>query len=264
MDPGYRIPTSGPPILSAEARRESDPGTSGKGGTVGERISVVIPSRGLLLARCIDSVLRNLHELGVDYHLTIPSGYAIPTCFNVPIQNELIVYKPTHVWIVEEDVEVPSGGLRALLGAGGDISAIDYPFPNGYGCVAYYKGVPQWTGTGCTLIKRGVFEELAFPWFRTDIIYNKDNNGNFTQKIAAPGYKRYGGHDIHFGIIARHFGLSIKVVPNMTARHIKLKSMGKEGENEGQHSFTVYDHIQHPHVLRRDPQRALDKRVFLE
>jgi len=229
---------------------------------VGERISVVIPSRGFILARCIDSVLRNLRELDVSYHITVPSGYTIPNCFNLPIQNELLVYHPDYVWIVEEDVEVPAGGLRGLLGTGGDISTIDYPFPNGFGCVAYYKGVPQWTGTGCTLIKKQVFDEIPFPWFRTDILYNQDNNGNFTQAKTGPGYKRYGGHDIHFGLTAKHLGLSIKVVPNMTAKHMKLKSLGKESDNEGQHVLTIYDRIEHPHILRRDPQKALDKRVF--
>lgn len=221
-------------------------------------ISVVIPTRGLVVAQCISSVLDEFRRSGVTSHIVIQDGLTIPDCFNIPIQNELTLHHPDYLWLVEEDVEVPRGGLQSLLAADNDITAIDYPLANGYGCVAYYKGKPMWCGTGCTLIKRRVFQYMLKPWFRTDINYLINPNGTFTLKEGIQN--GYGGHDIHFCITARNFGFSLGVVPSTTASHYKLIDSGQKSDNRGVHTFVVHDHILHPHVLKGDP---LDSAIFL-
>ena len=130
------------------------------------KISVIIPTRGLVVAQCISSVMSELQNTDITSHIVIQEGLSIPDCFNDPIKHELSIFDPDYILIIEEDVAIPHGGLQSLLQADYDITAIDYPLSNGYGCVAWYKGKPMWCGTGCTLIKRRVFEEMLFPWFR--------------------------------------------------------------------------------------------------
>lgn len=214
-------------------------------------VSVIIPTRGTVFARCIRSVMENLDSCALPHKIIFHSGDPIPDCFNIPIAQERLTRDPDYIWIVEEDIEVPAVGLYQLMQAQSDIAAIDYPFPNGYGCAAYYKGKPMWVGTGCTLIKRRVLDEIPQPWFRTDIHYLIDGKGFFREHEAkASGY---GGHDIRFCLVAKKTGFSIDVVPSITAKHYKIEAPGKAGDNNGVHTITCYDHITKPHVLRQNP-----------
>ena len=217
-------------------------------------ISAIIPTRGYIVASCIESVLDNLKDM--DYRIVFSKGHSIPDCFTIPIRDELR-FGANYIWLVEEDVEVPRYGLQSLLAADYDISAIDYPFPNGVGCAAYHKGKPLWCGTGCTLIKRRVFDGVWQPWFRTDVDYIINDDGTFTENEGV--LNKYGGHDIYFCLKARRLGFTLGVVPNITARHFKIKKMGEAGVNNGAHEFTVYDHIKKINVMKGDP---LDSDIF--
>lgn len=222
-------------------------------GALSPRVTVIIPTRGLVVAQCITSVLSSLKDTPVTSHIVLHSGDTIPDCFNKPIYAWLA--RSDYIWLVEEDVEVPYRALSHLLAADADIAAIDYPFPNGYGCVAWYEGKPMWTGTGCTLIKREVFERMTRPWFRTDIHYIIDDRGGFHEHLATvPGY---GGHDIRFGLMANSMGMSIKVVPSMTAKHWKMVKEGKPGDNTGKHEMRALDWIQHTNILKKNPVSAV-------
>jgi len=227
-----------------------------------ETIGVIIPSRGLVVAETIQSVIANVQDAGVEAYYAIPTGYNIPDCFNKPIAD-MIALHPfiQYVWIVEEDVEVPRHGLQALIKQHTDIAAIDYPFPNGYGCVAYYRGKPVWCGTGCTLINMSVFRKLQYPWFRTDVAYIIEEDGAFSRRIV-PSATRYGGHDIDFCLTAQHNGLSLSVVPDMLGKHRKLKNLGASGINNGRHEFVTYSEILKVNTLKRNPTHALDNLVF--
>lgn len=219
-------------------------------------ITVIIPTRGFVVAQCISSVLSSLKSSPLTSHIVFHTGDTIPDCFNKPIETAL--HDSDYIWLVEEDVEVPLFGLSSMLALDADIVAVDYPFPNGSGCVAWYNGTPMWTGTGCTLIKKRVFEMMPKPWFRTDIEYIIENNGRFREKrIDNPGYKSYGGHDIRFGLMAHKLGLTIKVVPAMTAKHWKMVKSGKPGDNNGTHEMVALDAITKRHILTKDPVLAV-------
>lgn len=223
------------------------------------KIATIVPTRGWVHAACITSVLENLDSVGIVRRPFFQTGLGIPACFNVPIQDQLLTYQPDYIWLVEEDVEVPRGGLEALLMSKADVTAIDYPFPTGYGCVGYFQGKPMWTGTGCTLIRARVFDKydgIPDPWFRGDIAYEEGEENYWKREGLV---KSYGGHDIHFGLTVQKFGFTIGVVPNMTARHWKIKKAGDSGENDGVHQFIVYDHIKHANALKNDPRLALDR-----
>lgn len=223
------------------------------------KVSIIIPTRGWVHAACMTSVLDNIRTAEVNTHLVIQTGLPIPDCFNVPVEEEMATFNPDYYWFVEEDVEPPFRALQALLRSQYDVTAIDYPLSTGYGCVGWYRGRPMWCGTGCTLVNARVFDMVhgvPRPWFRSDVAYEEGEDNYFRRE----GIKNtYGGHDIHFGIMVNKSGLSMGVIPNMTARHWKLKKSGEGATNTGTHEFVVYDHIAHANVLPFNPLDAIDR-----
>lgn len=215
------------------------------------KVTIVIPTRGVIVGECIQSILQNVKEAGVEYRLITISGLSIPDCFNQGVLEAL--QEPTdYIWFVEEDVITPRLGLKKLLQAEADVAVIDYPMKNGYGTVAYHNGKPMWCGTGCTLIKRNVFEKIGQPYFRTDILYEISIEGKFSER-KVPAMLRYGGHDIRFGLVVNKLGLNIKSIPNETCIHKKLISLGQAGTNSGAHTFQVLTTIEKPSILKKNP-----------
>lgn len=212
-------------------------------------IGLLIPSRGLIMADCVSTAIRQLSELDLIWDHRMPAGLPIPDCFNIPIATLLRDNKAvTHVWIVEEDVVTPHNGLKRLIEMDADVSIIDYPLRNGYSTVAKSGKKVLWCGTGCTLIKRHVFERLGFPYFRTDGCFWMRDNGIHEWK---PNVKpSYGGHDIRFGVDVNNLGYTIKVVDGMTCEHLELVSMGKSANNNGSHEIKRHTKIENQTVFK--------------
>jgi hypothetical protein len=193
-------------------------------------IGVVLPSRGLLFAEVIESLLDNLQ--GYNWKPYQAIGLRIPDCENVPVEQALND-GCSHLWFIEDDTVPPKGALEKLLHADGDIAAIDYGV-NGWGCITRGRidGEIKWCGLGCTLVKRGVFEALEKPYFRDDLQLRL----NDMQWIPAPE-NRYGGQDIWFSCKAREKGFKIVQVQG-ECKHLKLDALGKPEENNGVHKIS--------------------------
>lgn len=191
-------------------------------------IGVVLPTRGLLFTEVLESLLKELE--GYEFKLYLSHDLVIPDGHN-ELTKKALKEGADYILYVEEDVVVPEGAVDNMIMEKGDIVAIDYGV-NEWSCITKYRGEILWTGLGCTLVKKEVFEKMEFPYFRSD----KQLLLNFwpeTRWIDAPK-NAYGGQDIFFCMKAREVGFEIKQAWG-EARHLKLESLGTPEINSGVH-----------------------------
>jgi len=222
------------------------------------KIAVVLPSRGLIFSQTADELLQNLE--GYDYEIFFAHGLPIPDCFEKPLERALGDDRFfTHFWFVEDDMALPNDILDSLVLANTAVAACDYPVSNeGQGAVfKNAEGDVIFTGTGCLLVKREVFEQLKPPFFRTDIRWNATNYGKFIRltanTITNPTLEGYGLHDTHFGIRLYKAGIKTEIVGQVGQR--KLIALGKAGSNDGAHQIEEWHKVK-PDVLLKKFQDA--------
>lgn len=216
------------------------------------RIAVIYPSRGLVFSQSADELLQNLQ--GFEYDIFFAHSLPIPLCFEKPLKNALNG-NFTHIFFIEDDMILPESTLDAMIIADKDVVAMDYPVSKeGQGAVFYSEeGQVIFTGTGCLLIKRGVFDELREPYFRTDICWNVINYGDSIRmtanKIDNPNLEGYGLHDTNFGIKLKEIGFSTFIAGTIGQR--KLVSLGKTGSNEGAHNIEEWTRVKPNSLLKK-------------
>lgn len=214
------------------------------------KIAVILPSRGLMFSRTADELLQNLE--GYDYEIFFAHGLSIPECFIVPL-NRALKGDFTHVWFVEDDMILPEETLSAMLLMDSPVVTMDYPVSRtGQGAVFSDKaGRVIFSGTGCLLVKREVFDKLKKPYFRTDIKWNVQNYGDFIRMTAnlMPNVAGYGLHDVTFGIKLWKAGIPISVAGKIGQR--KLKALGKPGTNEGAHQIENWTKLKPNYLYKK-------------
>lgn len=215
------------------------------------RIAVILPSRGLLFSQTADELLQNLQ--GYDYDVFFAHKLPIPDCFEKPLKRALrSPQRYTHFLFIEDDMILSDDILDAMLIA--DLPAVtcDYPVSkDGQGAVfSDIEGRVVFSGTGCLLVKRFVFDRIKKPYFRTDIRWGATNYGDFIRltanHITNPHLEGYGLHDTNFGIKLWHAGIPISVIGTIGQR--KLVKLGKAGSNNGAHEIEEWTEVK-PDVL---------------
>lgn len=211
------------------------------------KIAVILPSRGLMMSETADELLQNLE--GYDYDIFFAHGLGIPECFEKPLEQALNG-SYTHIWIVEDDMILYKGTLACMLDMDIPVVTMDYPVDKkGQGVVFSDKGGRViFTGTGCLLIKRPVFDKLSKPYFRTDIKWGVINYGSFLRLRAnsIPNLEGYGLQDVTFGIKLWQARIPISVAGTIGQR--KLLALGKVGSNDGAHQIEEWNYVK-PDVL---------------
>lgn len=201
------------------------------------KIAVILPSRGLIFSRTAEEILNNLE--GYMYDIYFAHGLSIPECFNEPLSRALANNSYTHYWFVEDDMIIPEDSLSAMVLMDAPVVTMDYPVSKkGQGAV--FKDKAQrviFTGTGCLLVKREVFDRLSKPYFRTDIKWGATNHGQFIRFRANENTMTgvYGLHDVTFGVKLWQAEIPISVAGTIGQR--KLLSLGKSGSNDGAHKI---------------------------
>lgn len=214
------------------------------------RVAVILPSRGLMFSRTADELLQNLE--GYDYEIFFAHGLSIPECFTVPL-NRALKGDFTHIWFCEDDQMLPEETLSALLLMDAPVATMDYPVSSkGQGAVFSDKaGRVIFTGTGCLLVKREVFDALKPPYFRTDIKWAVQNYGDFIRMTAnqIPNVDGYGLHDVTFGVKLWKAGIPISVAGTIGQR--KLKALGKAGSNDGAHQIVEWTKVKPDYLFKQ-------------
>jgi len=199
-------------------------------------VKAVLPTRGLIYAKTISSLLKNINQRDIIFSIGLP----MPNCFNDGVRIALD-NGADYIWMVEEDNELPDGVLKELLRVaekGNPIVTMDYTVGAGKSHVYEIDGKPAWCGIGCTLIKREVFENIPEPWFEVDKNLNFVDDGFKIVQIPKENVgKKFGGHDsLFFYIKAKQY--PITVLEGWHGDHYRCKEMPKREMNNG--SYSIY------------------------
>lgn len=187
----------------------------------------VLPTRGLIFARTISGILDNIEV----ENLGIVSEEPMPDCFNHGVAWAL-ENGAEYVWMVEEDNELPTGVLEAMVKLKKDIVTMDYPVAKGASHIKRDKdGTPLYCGVGCTLIHRRVFQAVGAPWFETHILYDQNGNEQLVPGERLP--RSWGGHDVRFFKKAREKGFEITVLEGFKGEHYRALEIPKRELNHG-------------------------------
>lgn len=223
-------------------------------------IGVVLPSRGLIFADTLKELLRELE--GVEHKIYWSHGNPIPKCFNRPLYRALIG-NHTHIWFVEEDMILPEGVLRKLLQRAHPAVAADYPLVDAPSGTVLFdpNGDAFFSGTGCLLVERQVFDSLDKPFFTTDIQWSyqvKDGKMHFKPQKSPKNI--YGYHDVTFGL-QMYVKNPIKII-DMQCYQRKLDRLGEQGTNQGAHTIKeLRDYKPLPTITMAAPNSTLRQLV---
>lgn len=216
------------------------------------KVAIILPSRGLMFSQTADEILQNVK--GVPHKFFFAHRKPIPVCFEEPTNKALADLDITHLWFVEDDMILPPDCLQKMLDMDKAVVTADYPTTDyGGGAVFKVKGQIIFAGTGCTLVKRAVFDELKAPYFRTDICWNVKNYGDFIKIIAVPRGKSpdgYGLHDVNFFMNLYRLEIPVHDV-GFTVGQRKLKALGKSGSNDGAHQIEEWTKIKKDDLLNK-------------
>jgi len=204
-------------------------------------ISIIIPSRGILLSRMKESIDNEILTVGCNASFYYSHGLSIPDCFNIPTEKALS-NKLDYIWYIEEDIIVPRGGLQAMLelskGENNGMIAINYLLRH-YGGLSegwYREGrrpkIRTWVGLGCTLVRRDVFSKIREmtnkPFFKPAKLITRHGGSATKRKIltAVECNRKYGGQDIYFCHLVRMAGFNICACDDLLAEHLNIPTVG--------------------------------------
>lgn len=224
---------------------------------------VVTPSRGLIHSRTAEAIQANVTAAWPELrpkvfgYWIVSHDLPIPDAHNDVVRRAL-EHAPDFVWFVEEDMVPPPGALqrlhRELQGnPAAGMAVLEYPVGENPTHSSVHRGPDDgamWSGLGCALIRRQVFEKLdpVEPWFRSDqqlVMTRSGARGAVKLKKTDQPYS-YGGQDVTFCMRLLETGLEIATVPTeeMVAGHAKLRTWGQQQTNQGVHTVEVLEHIE--------------------
>ena len=226
-------------------------------------VAVCTPSRGLIFSRCVQGIIEGMQALngvGVATIYCYTHDLPIPDCHNACVEKALSNPAVDRIFFIEEDMYIDPQTFIALATSNEDIVTVNYNDRNGsVNGIIHYNEAREilWSGLGATVIKRGVFEALGAPFFRTDQRYK--NFKRQTEQGLVTDYEpiephtqfneetkqveevkepyKYGGLDVDFFTRARREGYKIALLPNYRAHQFELQSLGESYNNNGLHNI---------------------------
>ena len=197
-------------------------------------IVVAIPSRGTIHSRVLEARDHNLTSY--RWRSVWSHDKPIPDSHNCVVARAL-EHRPSWIWILEEDVEPPADALVNMIAAArktrAKVIAAKYKMAGDTWCYELRKdGSLMFSGVGCVLIMPEVFEELQYPWFRTDTAFHL-NAGKF-EPFKERG--QYGRHDIYFFASLVEKGI-VPVLADVVCAHWRVLKFGEPKTNDGCHKI---------------------------
>lgn len=207
------------------------------------KVAVILPSRGLLFSQTADEILQNLK--GIPHKFFFAHGLPLPKCFEKPTCEAVFDDTITHLWFVEEDMVLPPDVLKQMLDADVNAISVDYPITKeGKGSIFCDSGGNVvFSGTGCLLVRKEVFDAIKAPYFTDKVRWTMLNYGEPIKLVAHKNtHGGYGLHDITFCIKLWKTGIKIRTLPMVLGQR-RLIAWGKAGSNDGAHNIEVWDKV---------------------
>lgn len=214
------------------------------------KVAVILPSRGLMFSKTAEELLEALR--GVPHTIFFSHRLPIPDCFEKPLKQAL-KGSYSHIWFVEDDMMLPPFILTDMLKLKQPVVATDYPVSKlGQGALFKDKeGNVIFSGTGCLLVERWVFDRLKAPYFRTDIRWVPTNYGKFMRLTAWPHkLQGYGLHDTNFGLKLYKAGIPITEIDTVLGQR-KLVKLGEAGTNDGAHQIEEWTKVKPDYLYKK-------------
>lgn len=191
---------------------------------------VCICSRGLIHSRTVEAVDKNMNNASDIWVREFTHNQPIPDAQN-SIVEKARAHKPEWLWFVEEDMEPTEDTLSTLLEQTDNCRVVSAKYKLRGGTWAHFpsSGPLVFTGLGCLLVHLSVFDQIGFPYFRTDRQYS------FSLKKAGENVARYGGQDIYFFAQLKKHGIKPKLIDLMCG-HLTINKFGDLTNNIGFHS----------------------------
>lgn len=223
------------------------------------RIAVIFPSRGLAFSQTCEELLENLD--GYAYDIFFAHGLSIPDCFNKPLKQAL-GGSYTHFWIVEEDMILPKGTLKAMLAEKVPAITCDYPVSK-EGKASVYRdpdGNAIYGGTGCLLMTKKFLKAYKQPIFKTNKAWDIKMGESLEVTPREMRGDVYGLHDITFGLEAYMRGTPIKV-SKIRCGQRRLIALGQQATNKGEHQIELWTKLK-PEILKLP--KVVNRNVILK
>ena len=171
-----------------------------------------IPTRGLVFSKTIDSVLRNQPD-----YILFAHSKPVPDAYNYLV-DRFLDSRASHLWLIDDDMLLPSTILDDLLSEDVDVAFSDYPLETGLSA----NDEQLYGGLGCVLVKRRVFESGIR--FRTDKGYVLPD-----MKPISRDPNKHGGQDVDFYVQAKEAGFIIR--KRGLVDHLRIENHHIKGNN---------------------------------
>lgn len=208
------------------------------------KVGVILPSRGLIFSETAEEILANVK--GIAHKFFFSHKKPLPECFEEPVNRALADETITHLWLVEDDMILAPDTLKQMLDMDVAVVTVNYPTSSKQdAAVLTIKNRIIYGGTGCTLVKREVFDELKKPYFRDDIVWIPKNMGDcikFTAQKKTDNNHGYGLHDVNFYMNLYRLEIPVHKL-DITAGQRKLLALGKSGSNDGAHQIEKWTKV---------------------
>jgi len=196
------------------------------------KVRAILPTRGLIYARTVIGLLSNKEPYFDPSDTVIVTEKPMPDCWNDALIEVLQDEDVTHIWMVEEDNELPEGVLRAMVAQNKPIVTVDYPVAKGVSHIHRNDSREiLWCGIGNTLIAREVFEFVGYPWFEVDKVTDY-KTGEVRQLPEHKVACSFGGHDVLFFTKARS-SYDIFQLAGWRGQHFRASEIQKKETNNG-------------------------------
>lgn len=187
-------------------------------------VAICFLSRGIChsgfafdLANLVGYATATLVQLGMDLHLTCYTTTYVQTGRSECMREVLKDPKVTHILWLDDDMRFPKIALQNLLERNQSIVGCNYasrlPPYRPIAITSQAEDTPCVTsedatglepvevlGFGCVLVRREVFDTLAYPWFdtpyRAEGQYWTGDDVYFCEQARQAGYTLYVDHDL--------------------------------------------------------------------
>jgi hypothetical protein len=201
------------------------------------KLGIVLASRGTMFSKTMESVFNNLKHAfkAPNYELYMAHGLPIPDCFNTPLEKALDDGCGI-IWFVEEDMDIPADTLSKMFALDEPVVTTNYADRRtGVPLILRNNGEIDFSGMGCMLVRREVFEKMERPYCRKMVFWKVENEDgtHYWQPHPEVECKDYGTQDIYLCWAMRNAGYRIVELENVGIGHMSLLTKAEDLINNG-------------------------------